>query len=88
MVSGKKIIELKNITLIFPGVKALDSIDLDIEEGEVHVLLGENGAGKSSLVKTLCGVYQQTSGSILFDGEPYAPQTPLDAIKHGVRVVY
>ncbi len=88
MVSDRNIIELRNITLVFPGVKALDSIDLEIKEGEVHVLLGENGAGKSSLVKTLCGVYEQTSGTILFDEKPYEPQTPLDAIRHGVRVVY
>jgi ribose transport system ATP-binding protein len=88
MVSDRNIIELRNITLVFPGVKALDSIDLEIKEGEVHVLLGENGAGKSSLVKTLCGVYEQTSGTILFDEKPYEPQTPLDAIRHGIRVVY
>lgn len=88
MVSGNNIIELKDITLVFPGVKALDSVNLSIKEGEVHVLLGENGAGKSSLIKTLCGVNRLTSGSILFDGKPYSPQTPFDAIKQGVRVVY
>ncbi len=88
MSSGKNIIEIKGLTLVFPGVKALDSVDLAIEEGEVHVLLGENGAGKSSLVKILCGVYQRTGGTIIFDGHPYNPQTPLDAIHHGVRVVY
>jgi len=86
--SDKNIIELNNISLMFPGVKALDSVDLLIKEGEVHILLGENGAGKSSLVKTLCGVNKLTSGSILFDGKPYDPHTPLDAIKHGIRVVY
>jgi len=88
MTSGKNIIELKDITLVFPGVKALDSVNLSIKYGEVHILLGENGAGKSSLVKTLCGVNKLTSGSILFDDKPYNPHTPLDAIKHGVRVVY
>jgi ribose transport system ATP-binding protein len=88
MTSGKNIIELKKISLVFPGVKALDSVDLSFREGEVHILLGENGAGKSSLVKTLCGVNKLTSGSMLFDGKPYSPQTPLDAINQGVRVVY
>ena len=88
MVAGRNIIEMKEISLEFPGVKALDSVNLTIREGEVHVLLGENGAGKSSLVKTLCGVNKLSSGSIQFDGSPYNPHTPLDAIKHGVRVVY
>jgi ABC-type sugar transport system ATPase subunit len=52
----------REITKTFPGVVALDSIDLDIEEGEVHVLVGENGAGKSSLIKILCGIYYSCSG--------------------------
>ncbi len=79
---------MKDITLEFPGVKALESVNLSIREGEVHILLGENGAGKSSLVKTLCGVNKLSSGSIKFDGNPYNPHTPIDAIKHGIRVVY
>ncbi len=88
MVTEKNIIEMNEITLVFPGVKALDAVNLSIKEGEVHILLGENGAGKSSLVKTLCGVNKLSSGSILFNGKPYNPRTPLDAIKQGVRVVY
>ncbi len=88
MNSEKKIIEIEKLSLSFPGVKALDGVDLDIREGEIHILLGENGAGKSSLVKTLCGVYLPTEGKLFFDGELYEPQTPLDAIEKGVRVVY
>lgn len=88
MVTEKNIIEMNDISLNFPGVKALDSVNLSIKEGEVHILLGENGAGKSSLVKTLCGVNKLSSGSISFEGNPYHPETPLDAINHGVRVVY
>jgi len=83
-----RIIELQNISLVFPGVKALDKVNLAINEGEIHILLGENGAGKSSLVKTMCGVYTQTAGQMLFDGKEYAPQNPLAAINQGVRVVY
>lgn len=82
------IFEIKDLQLLFPGVKALDLDTLDIRAGEVHVLLGENGAGKSSLVKVLSGVYQKMSGTVLFDGMPYNPRTPLDAINEGVRVVY
>ncbi len=88
MDSEQNIIELHDISLYFPGVKALESIDLSINKGEVHVLLGENGAGKSSLIKILCGVYKPSRGSVLFQGSSYTPQSPLDAIKQGIRVVY
>jgi ribose transport system ATP-binding protein len=82
------ILELKGITKRFPGVVALDNVDLDVRQGEVHILVGENGAGKSSLVKVLSGVYAADEGTILFQGAPFAPQTPLDAIRAGVQVVY
>jgi len=82
------IVEMQNISLEFPGVKALNEVNLSIRQGEIHILLGENGAGKSSLVKTLCGVYSQSSGTMLFDGVEYSPQNPLSAIRQGVRVVY
>jgi len=82
------ILELRGMTKRFPGVTALDGVDLDVRQGEVHVLVGENGAGKSSLIKTLAGIYQADDGTILYEGSPYTPQTPLDAIKAGIRVVY
>jgi ribose transport system ATP-binding protein len=82
------VLELKQITKKFPGVRALDKIDLDIRAGEVHILVGENGAGKSSLVKILSGMYTPDGGEIVFNGQPYLPQTPLDAINAGLRVVY
>lgn len=88
MVSEKNIIEIDNISVEFPGVKALDSVSLSIKAGEVHILLGENGAGKSSLVKTLCGVNTLSGGSIYFDGKTFMPRNPLDAIEKGIRVVY
>jgi ribose transport system ATP-binding protein len=84
----QKIIEIKNLTKQFPGVTALDNIDLDIHQGEVHVLVGENGAGKSSLIKILCGIYQADVGEIRYRGETYAPKQPQDAIQAGIRVVY
>lgn len=88
MAEPENILELKGVTKRFPGVVALDSVDLDIRKGEVHILVGENGAGKSSLVKVLCGMYPRDEGEILYQGVPYAPQTPVDAIHAGIRVVY
>jgi ribose transport system ATP-binding protein len=82
------ILQLRDVTKRFPGVVALDSIDLDIEQGEVHILVGENGAGKSSLVKVLCGIYTRDEGEILFQGAPYNPQRTQDALHAGIRVVY
>ncbi len=82
------ILEVCNITKVFPGVVALNQVNLNILEGEVHVLVGENGAGKSSLIKVLCGIYKPEKGEIKYNGEVYSPQTPLDAIEAGIRVVY
>jgi ribose transport system ATP-binding protein len=79
---------LKNITKRFPGVTALRAVNLSIERGEVHILLGENGAGKSSLIKLLAGIYQPDEGEILLDGRPYLPRMPVDAFRAGIRVVH
>jgi ribose transport system ATP-binding protein len=82
------ILELHALTKHFPGVVAIDHVDLDVREGEVHILVGENGAGKSSLVKVVCGIYMPDGGEMLYQGVPYAPQSPLAAIHGGIRVVY
>jgi ribose transport system ATP-binding protein len=82
------ILELHNITKVFPGVVALKKVSLDIHKGEVHVLVGENGAGKSSLIKVLSGIYVQEEGSLRYNGQQYSPKSPLDAIEAGIRVVY
>ena len=63
------LVKMEGITKEFPGVKALDNISLEINAGEVHVLLGENGAGKSTLMKILSGVYTPTSGKITVKGK-------------------
>ncbi|PIE36010.1 D-xylose ABC transporter ATP-binding protein [candidate division KSB3 bacterium] len=82
------ILELRQITKTFPGVVALDHVDLDIEQGEVHVLVGENGAGKSTLIKILCGIHAPDFGEMSYAGASYRPHNPLDAINQGIRVVY
>ena len=65
------ILEMRAITKEFPGVKALDNVNLSVEEGEIHALVGENGAGKSTLMKVLSGVYPHGTydGDIVYDGE-------------------
>ena len=80
------ILEMRGITKEFPGVKALDNVNLSVEEGEIHALVGENGAGKSTLMKVLSGVYPHGSyeGDILFDDESVLATPPE---KRGIGMV-
>jgi ribose transport system ATP-binding protein len=82
------LLELKALTKRFPGVVALDRVDLSLSQGEIHALVGENGAGKSTLIKLLCGSYIPDAGEMQFGGVPYHPESPVDALKAGIRVVY
>lgn len=72
----------------FAGVKALDGVTLEIKPGEVHCLAGENGCGKSTLIKIISGVYQRDSGTIEFDGKELTKITPISAIMNGIQVIY
>ena len=85
---AKHLLELRNISKKFPGVKALDHVDLTLDEGQVLALAGENGAGKSTLMLTLGGVYQPDEGEILIAGEKVVFQSPLEAQRSGVGIVY
>lgn len=86
---GKQpILEVRNIVKEFPGVRALDGVQLRLKSGEVCALLGENGAGKSTLVKILTGVYQPTEGEILMDGSPLSLQSAQDAWDHGITAIH
>jgi rhamnose transport system ATP-binding protein len=82
------ILEISNITKIFPGVKALDSVGFNLKRGEIHALMGENGAGKSTLIKVLTGVHQPDGGTILLDGVEVAMTDPLVAQRHGIAAIY
>jgi len=82
------VLDVRKISKAFPGVKALDKVDLSLGRGEVHALIGENGAGKSTLIKILAGVYFKDEGDILFDGGPVAIANPADSLKLGIKVVF
>ena len=83
------ILELKDISKTFPGVKALDHVQLQVRPGEVHALMGENGAGKSTLMKILMGIYKKDpGGEILFNGQPYDVSNPKEAIDTGVAMIH
>ena len=82
------VLEFKNISKYFPGVKALDSISFKAYGGEVLAFLGENGAGKSTLLKVLNGDYQPNEGSYILDGEEKHFKSPHEAIEEGISVIY
>ena len=82
------LLEMRNISKSFPGVKALNGFSIDLKAGEVHALVGENGAGKSTLIKTLYGIHQPDGGEIVIDGVPTKINGPADALSKGIGVVF
>lgn len=82
------IIVMKNISKIFPGVKALDNVTLQVAKGEVHALVGENGAGKSTLIKILSGVHRPDSGQIIYKGREIRIESPSQARGLGISTIY
>ena len=87
---AKVLLEMKNITKTFPGVKALDNVNLQVEEGEIHALVGENGAGKSTLMNVLSGIYPYGTyeGDIIYNGEVCQFQTIKDSEKKGIVIIH
>lgn len=87
---AKTLLEMKNIVKLFPGVRALDNVDLKVEEGEVHALVGENGAGKSTLMNVLSGIYPYGSyeGDILYNGEVCQFKTIKDSEAKGIVIIH
>jgi rhamnose transport system ATP-binding protein len=82
------ILELRHISKIFPGVKALDNVHFELHQGEIHALMGENGAGKSTFIKIITGVYKNDGGELFIDGKKANIKTPLDAQALGITAVY
>lgn len=86
----KIILEMKNITKTFPGVKALDNVNLKVSEGEIHALVGENGAGKSTLMNVLSGVYPYGSyeGDIIYNSEVCQFNAIKDSEEKGIVIIH
>src|ERR1700761_1093767 len=83
------ILRMRNVSKTFPGVRALQNVELTVYPGEVHALMGENGAGKSTLMKILSGAYIPDPGAdIQIDGQPVHINGPLSAKAHGIAIIY
>ncbi len=88
MASEDLILELKGITKIFPGVKALNNVHFQLRRGEVHALMGENGAGKSTFIKVITGVHAPEEGEIIFEGRKVSFASPKESSALGIAAVY
>ncbi|WP_069169668.1 sugar ABC transporter ATP-binding protein [Streptomyces griseus] len=82
------LLTMSGITKSFPGVRALDGVDLEVQAGEVHCLLGQNGAGKSTLIKVLAGAHQPDGGTITWHGAPVQLSSPITAMRLGIATIY
>lgn len=88
MVLIKPVLEIKNVSKQFPGVKALSNVNLSIYPGKVHAIVGENGAGKSTLMKIVSGVYSCDSGKVIYKGKEVAIDNPTIAAKMGIAIIH
>jgi ABC-type sugar transport system ATPase subunit len=88
MMENDAILSIRGIDKGYPGVHALDRIDLDIYRNSIHCIIGENGSGKSTFIKILTGVVSKTSGTIVFTGKPFDTKNVKDAKSHGIVALY
>ncbi|MFA6857053.1 MAG: sugar ABC transporter ATP-binding protein [Treponema sp.] len=86
--SSDVVLSMKNISITFPGVKALQNVDFNLRKGEIHALMGENGAGKSTLIKVLTGVYTRDTGEILLNGKSINNRSPEEAQQNCISTVF
>jgi ABC-type sugar transport system ATPase subunit len=84
----ENILEIKDFSKSFPGVKALDKVSIEVREGEIHALLGENGSGKSTLTKCIVGAYKKDQGLLYFKGMERDFKSPIESFAEGLSVVY
>lgn len=85
---NETLLEVKNISKHFGGVRALDEVNLKIKKGEIHCLLGENGSGKSTLIKIISGFYKPDNGELLFEGQRFTSLSINQSIHLGIQVIY
>ncbi|MGH6861289.1 MAG: sugar ABC transporter ATP-binding protein [Phyllobacterium sp.] len=85
---NENLLELRNVGKRFGGLVALDDVSLVLKPGEIHCLAGENGSGKSTIIKIMAGVYQSTQGEILIDGKPLSGFNPAQSVQQGIQVIY
>ena len=88
MANSGALLSLRDINKYFPGVHALKDAHFEVRRGEVHALIGENGAGKSTMIKIISGVYQPDTGEIYLDGRRVAFATPREAHSAGIATIY
>jgi D-xylose transport system ATP-binding protein len=86
--TGTPLVELRDISIAFGGIRAVDHVSVDLYPGEVVGLLGHNGAGKSTLIKCLSGAYRMDAGQIFINGEPVTIDNPRDARKYNIETIY
>ena len=88
MEDKKVVLELKDISKSFPGVKALDRVSFTLKKGTVHALMGENGAGKSTLMKCAFGLYDPDEGEVYFNGEKVHFENPRQGLEAGISMIH
>jgi ribose transport system ATP-binding protein len=82
------LLQVRGLVKDYPGVRALDGVDLTVTRGQVHCLIGQNGAGKSTLIKCVSGLVEPTAGEVLFEGEPLPVGDPNASIARGIATIY
>ncbi|MGI6777117.1 MAG: sugar ABC transporter ATP-binding protein [Acetivibrionales bacterium] len=85
---NENVLEIKNLTKDFPGVRAVNDVSFNIRKNTVHCLVGENGAGKSTLIKILTGAFTRTSGTIFLNGKEYVAHNPKEAMQKGISTLF
>ena len=88
MDQAENVLEIRDLVKDFPAVRAVNHVSFDIKRNTIHCLVGENGAGKSTLIKVLTGAMQRSGGTILLNGEDYAPRSPKDAKEKGISTLF